>query len=150
MTERLHFHFSLSCIGEGNGNPLQCSCQENPRDGGAWWAAVYGVAQSRTWLKRLSSSSSSYCGVGERNCVISLENVCNSLREHFLQLHTIYFTPPSGEALPVGRNLWGISFVSHGLGWGGRMETHCLRWSLKELSRLHIIIVSSTFWISPL
>ena len=47
-TERLHFHFSLSCIGEGNGNPLQCSCLEHPRDGGAWWAAVYGVAQSRT------------------------------------------------------------------------------------------------------
>ena len=59
MTERLHFHFSLSCIGEGNGNPLQCSCLENPRDWGAWWAAVYGVTQSRTWLKRLSSSSSS-------------------------------------------------------------------------------------------
>ena len=59
MTERLHFHFSLSCIGEGNGNPLQCSCLENPRDGGAWWAAVYGVTQSRTRLKRLSSSSSS-------------------------------------------------------------------------------------------
>ena len=59
MTERLHFHFSLSCIGEGNGNPLQCSCLENPRDGGTWWAAIYGVAQSRTWLKRLSSSSSS-------------------------------------------------------------------------------------------
>ena len=58
MTERLHFHFSLSCIGEGHGNPLQCSCLENPRDWGAWWAAVYGVAQSRTWLKRLSSSSS--------------------------------------------------------------------------------------------
>ena len=56
-TERLHFHFSLSCIGEGNGNPLQCSCLENPRDGGAWWAAVYGVTQSRTRLKRLSSSS---------------------------------------------------------------------------------------------
>ena len=55
-TERLHFHFSLSCIGEGNGNPLQCSCLENPRDGGAWWAAVYGVAQSRTQLKRLGSS----------------------------------------------------------------------------------------------
>ena len=50
-TERLPFHFSLLCIGEGNGNPLQCSCLENPRDGGAWWAAVYGVAQSRTRLK---------------------------------------------------------------------------------------------------
>ena len=56
QTERLHFHFSLSCIGEGSGNPLQCSCLENPRDGGAWWAAVYGVAQSRTRLKQLSSS----------------------------------------------------------------------------------------------
>ena len=58
-TERIHFHFSLSSIGEGNGNPLQCSCLENPRDGGAWWAAVYGVTQSRTRLKRRSSSSSS-------------------------------------------------------------------------------------------
>ena len=57
----LHFHFSLSCIGEGNGNPLQCSCLENPRDGGAWWAAVYGVAQSWTWLKQLSSSSMCVC-----------------------------------------------------------------------------------------
>ena len=55
--EWLHFHFSLSCIEEGNGNPLQCSCLENPRDGGAWWAAVYGVAQSWTRLKRLSSSN---------------------------------------------------------------------------------------------
>ena len=57
-TERLHFHFSLSCIGEGNGNLLQCSCLENPRDGGAWLAAVYGVAQSWARLKQLSSSSS--------------------------------------------------------------------------------------------
>ena len=56
-TEWLHFHFSLLCIGEGNGNPLQCSCLENPRDGGAWWAAVSGVAQSRTRLKRRRSSS---------------------------------------------------------------------------------------------
>ena len=57
-TEQLHFHFSLSWIGEGNGNSLHCSCLENPRDGGAWWAAVHGVAQSRTRLKQLSSSSS--------------------------------------------------------------------------------------------
>ena len=57
-TEWLHFHFSLSCIGEGNDNPLQCSWLENPRDGGAWWAAVYGVAQSWTRLKQRSSSSS--------------------------------------------------------------------------------------------
>ena len=59
MTEQFHFHFSLSFIGKRNGNPLQCSCLENPRDGGTWWAAVYGVAQSQTQLKRLSSSSSS-------------------------------------------------------------------------------------------
>ena len=59
MTERLHFHFSLSCIGEGNGNPLQYSCLENPRDREAWQAAVYGVGQSQTQLKQLSSSSSS-------------------------------------------------------------------------------------------
>ena len=56
-TERLPSHFSLSCIGEGNGNPLQCSCLENPRDRGAWWAAIYGAAQSWTRLKRLSSST---------------------------------------------------------------------------------------------
>ena len=56
-TDQLHFHFSVSCIGEGNGNPIQCSCLENPRDGGAWWAAVYGVTQSQTGLKWLSSSS---------------------------------------------------------------------------------------------
>ena len=55
-TERVHFPFSLSCIGEGNGNPLQCSCLENPRDGGAWWAAVYGVAQSPTRLRWLSTA----------------------------------------------------------------------------------------------
>ena len=71
MTERLHFHFSLSCIGEKNGNPLQYSCLETPRDCGAWWDAVYGVAQSRTRLKRLSSSSSiphvRFCG----KCFIS-------------------------------------------------------------------------------
>ena len=70
-TERLPFHFSLSCIGEGNGNPLQCSCLENPRDGGAWWAAVSGVAQSQTRLKRLSSSSSSNVKVTSAACVLS-------------------------------------------------------------------------------
>ena len=75
-TERLPFHLSLSCIGEGNGNPLQCSWLETPRDGGAWWAAVYGVAQSRTRLKWLSSSSSSLI-----QCII---NTCNSTRWNHL------------------------------------------------------------------
>ena len=75
MTEQLCFHFSLSCIGEGNGNPLQCSCLENPREWGAWWAAIYGVAQSGTRLKWLSSSSSmcmeeisSGCLKGDLHC----------------------------------------------------------------------------------
>ena len=62
MTERLPFHFSLSCTGEGNGSPLQCSFLENPRDGGAWWAAVYGVTQGRTRLKWLSSSINGFPG----------------------------------------------------------------------------------------
>ena len=76
-TERLHFHFSLLCTGEGNGNPLQCFCLENPRDGGAWWAAVSGVAQSRTQLKRLSSSSSS-----------SFPNVSQSIELSFFEAKT--------------------------------------------------------------
>ena len=67
-TEWLHFYFSLSCTGEGNGNPLQCSCLENPRDERGWWATVYGVAQSRTQLKRLSSSSS----IPEINTLLSV------------------------------------------------------------------------------
>ena len=79
-TERLHFHFSLSCIGEGNGNPLQCSCLENPRDGGAWWAAIYGVAQSRTRLKGLSSSSSSSeKGKSESEVAQSCPTLCNPM-----------------------------------------------------------------------
>ena len=82
-TERLHFHFSLSCIGEGNGNPLQCSCLENPRDGGAWWAAVYGVAQSRTRLKRLSSSSSSRFKIDFRY-LVSGPDLCQT-GKHYIQ-----------------------------------------------------------------
>ena len=65
MTEQLHFHFSLSCTGEGNGNPLRCSCRENPRDRGACWAAIHGVTQSRTWLRWLSSSSRRGAGSGQ-------------------------------------------------------------------------------------
>ena len=74
-TEQLHFHFSLSCTGEGNGNPLQCSCLENPRDGGAWWAAVSGVAQSRTRLKRLSSSSSSIIVTRQNSLFLFLQQL---------------------------------------------------------------------------
>ena len=83
-TQWLHFHFSLSCFGEGIGNPLQCSCLENPRDGGAWWAAVYGVAQSWTRLKRLSSSSSSsnrltWVVIWEFNCCHGLLTLYGAL-----------------------------------------------------------------------
>ena len=75
-TERLHFHFSLACIGEGNGTPLQCSCLENPRDGGAWWAAVYGVAECWTRLKLLSSSSSSFVNCQSTKNVFLLQWTC--------------------------------------------------------------------------
>ena len=77
-TEQLHFHFSLSCIGEGHGNPLQCSYLENLRDGGAWWAAVYGVAQSRTRLKRLSSGSSSMPMLGFPGSSDGKEPACHA------------------------------------------------------------------------
>ena len=82
-TEQLHFRFSLSCTGEGDGNPLQYSCLENPRDEGAWWAIVYGVAQSRTRLKRLSSSSSSMLMSSGKNSIPSLD--CILLTEFILQ-----------------------------------------------------------------
>ena len=92
-TKWLHFHFSLSCIGEGNGNPLQCSCLENPRDGGAWWATVYGVTQSRTRLKRLSSRSSSISNIWFTNFYklsfsLSWWCHCNTI---FDNLQFIYF-----------------------------------------------------------
>ena len=92
-TERLHFHFSLSCIGEGNGNPLQCSCLENPRDGGAWWAAIYGVAQNQIWLKWLSSSSSSKRRKSQNFSVLGIQ-------EWFLWLVVLFgdFFFPEGQA----------------------------------------------------
>ena len=93
-TEQLHIHFSLSCIGEGNGNPLQYSCLENPRDGGAWWAAVYGDTQSWTRLKRLNLASSNpnlFSSVQ-----FSLSVMSDSLRPHGLQ----YAGPPCPSPAP--------------------------------------------------
>ena len=78
-TEWLHFHFSLSCIGEGNGNPLQCSCLENPKDREAWWADVYGVAQSRKWLKWFSSSSSSNILLYKSSTLAPCPSLCINL-----------------------------------------------------------------------
>src|SRR5574341_1391173 len=106
MTERLHFHFSLSCIGEGNGNPLQCSCLENPRDGASWWAAVYGVAQSRTRLTddlRISPGGdgrriSGYPGCGSKYC------------RRLLRQHTSPHPPDRGGCPPtknqIAHNSW--------------------------------------------
>ena len=99
MTEQLPFHFSLSCIGEGNGNPLQCSCLENPRDGGALWAAVSGVAQSRTRLKQLSSSSSRVLIIG--NIITSL--LFSSLKQN------VFVT--TEKALLVGGKKMKMDFV---------------------------------------
>ena len=85
MTKQLHFHSSLSCIGVGNGNSLQCSCLENPRDGGAWWAAVYGVAQSWTRLKQLSSNSKFICigpSLGLRFVCVATTNSLISWKHH--------------------------------------------------------------------
>ena len=93
-TEQLHFPFSLSCIREGNGNPLQCSCLENPRGGGAWWAAVYGITQSRIWLKWLSSSNGvqvwslvrelrSHLPQSRKNQTIKQRQYCNKFNKDF-------------------------------------------------------------------
>ena len=93
-TERLHFHFSLSCIGEGNSNPLQCSCLENPKDEGVWWVAIYGVAQSQTRLKRLSSRCSS-CLPLTGSFLITLDPLLKSRIIH----------PPTFPAPRISRSL---------------------------------------------
>ena len=91
-TKRLHFHFSFSCIGEGNGNPLQCSCLENPRDGEAWQAAISGVAQSRTRLKRHSSSSSSLFRQWLFSCDFGVFIKGYELKYFYFTI--LYFSPP--------------------------------------------------------
>ena len=106
LTERLHFHFSLSCIGEGNGNPLQCSCLENPRDRGAWWAAVYGVTQSRTQLKRLSSSSSSKDHTGDNRCKTE-RTTCAENFHFFLACHYCFDLYSNVNDPPADLRVWG-------------------------------------------
>ena len=113
MTERLHFDFSLSCIGEGNGNPLQCSCLENPRDGGAWWAAVYGVAESdttdATWQQRVIISVN-FQKVKGCVCVCSASQSCLTLCD------PVDCSPPG--------------FSVHGI-----LHTRILRWAVISSSR---------------
>ena len=132
MTERLHFHFSLSCIGEGNGNPLQCSCLENPRDGGAWWAAVYGVAQSRTRLKWLSSSSSRHI----TTCHIL---ICNTISEsRIFHVNIQYF-----QQVIDNENI--IHFQSHSSATTAINQMIIFGGPLFELSFLSILMLLSHY-----
>ena len=122
MTEWLLFHFSLSCIGEGNGNPLQCSCLENPRDGEAWWATIYGVAQSQTRLKRLSSSSREKTDAYKN--IPSLDKIyISSLDFHgILFIFIFYFCPKITLLFHKGYSFnvksWLIGKDSDGRDWG--------------------------------
>src|SRR5574341_1285957 len=127
MTEQVHFHFSLSCIGEGNGNPLQCSCLENPRDGGAWWAAVYGVAQSRTRLKiprpkDASEQKSFYSGKKKYHSIKNLLLINAALLILFLSdtyegsVHDKRIADSTRYRLPRGSRLMqDLGFVGFGL-----------------------------------
>ena len=149
MTERLHSHFSLSCIGEVNGNPLQCSCLENPRDGGAWWAAVYGVAQSWTRLKRLSSSSIQYrvhlfypigsmssllfCYICSKFCYNG--SVLFSLFFQYITLHAQYYVffhhlfPSKNAIKTIKKIIW-----------------HCIScWIMTRKWRLHVLLCTDLF-----
>ena len=112
---RLHFHFSLSCIGEGKGSPLQYSCLENLRDRGALWAAVYGVAQSRTRLKGLSSSSSAYILIHEQTSMLGLILINFNILYDAYDLVIIARTPFQYSCLenPVDREVWWA--VVHGV-----------------------------------
>ena len=120
-TERLNFHFSLSCIGEGNGNPLQCSCLENPRDGGAWQAAIYGVAQSRTRLKGLSSSSSSSSSSNNYKLWTKYTHAHTHTHTHshtHTHTHTHTHIPESSrEKTKVGRHWTEVGTWKKGTAW---------------------------------
>ena len=107
MTERLHFHFSLSRIGEGNGNPLQCFCLENPRDGGAWWAVVHGITQSRTQLKWLSSSSSS---ITDFTWICTLFYILQNAFTFFSLFVLTYLNKAASNEFPFGNVFWDFSF----------------------------------------
>ena len=133
--ERLHFHFSLSCIGEGNGNPLQCSCLENPRDGGGWWAAIYGVVQSGTRLKRLSSSSREIESIGcvcVCVCVLVCVCVCVQLLSHVLSLCDPMNCSPPGYSI-----YW--TFQARILEW---VAIFCSRGSSQPRDQTHVSCIS--------
>ena len=130
-TERLYLHFSLSCIGEGNGNPLQCSCLENPRDGGAWWASIYGVAQSQTRLKRLSSSSSN-----PLFCYRSPPSSSYSEHNGFLWVTLTCQTSFFGALAPAIPFQWDVLFPDHcvvGALLSFRLESKCYNFKVTFL-----------------
>ena len=142
MTEWLHFHFSLSCIGEGNGNPLQCSCLENPRDGEAWWAAVYGAAQSQTQLKWLSCSSSSQFGIDSNQLWASLvAQMVKNLPEMWeTWVWSLGWDDPLEKGMTTYSNIlaWGIPWKKElgGLQSMGHKELDMTEW----LAYIHIWI----------
>ena len=160
----LHFHFPLSRIGEENGNPLQCSCLENPRDGGAWWAAVYGVTQSRPGLKRLSSSSSSMWLIlakvpyaPEKICILLLlDGVLNKYQLNPSGL--MYHLQP---VFPFWFCLYGLSIDVSGMLKSPTIALllispfidvgiHLRYWSAPMFAAYVSIIVVSSYWIDPL
>ena len=130
----IYFHFSLSCLGEGNGNPLQCSCLENPRDGEAWWAAVYGVTESRTWLKRLSSSSSS-----SRDSLVAQVKNLHAKRETWVRSLGCE-DPEEGMATPSSILAWTIP-MDRGA-WGAAV--HRVKKSLSDSFQLKMTECLST------
>ena len=164
MTEWLHFHLSLSCIGEGNGNPLRCSCLENPRDGGAWWAAISGVAQSQTRLKQLSSSSSSrfpFIQLWER--LVCPGELC-FLITPFLYLHwlntysyvglskrhpsaRLYSNPALWQDLPSKCCLWKLCLVGSKIGQCN--FCHTLLLSVLHICFLFITVQLTNFPLAP-
>ena len=128
---------SLSCIGEGNGNPLQHSCLENPRDGGAWWAAVYGVAQGRTRLKRLSSSSSSSSTIWEtpKKALLAFKSKCSGVST------SQYRIPRLGSQI-WDSDLWlfGEKFLDFTYGWN-HFFLFAFLWVI-SFCRIHNIVIS--------
>ena len=143
MTERLHSQFSLSCIGEGNGNPLQCSCLENPRDRGAWWPAICGVAQSRTRLKRLSGGSSMLC-IYHFYIFHHKTRVCSVERNDVQVLirHLVRF-PDSGLAHLEGNYL--LSFLVSGIRDQGYGSLRTNIWPRHSHATLLLIFFTNDF-----
>jgi len=147
-TEWLHFHFSLSCIEEGNGNPLQCSCLKNPRDGRAWWAAVYGVAQSQTRLKRLSSSSSMASGHATVHGVTKSQTQLS--RQAWTMVPGILYM---WNDPPNVRHPRSLLKADHCLKWpilinySGKIFNHFFNWRIIALHNFVVFCQTST-WIS--